>query len=292
MRKTLLVRLAAGAVALGASWVAYTQNPQQPRPPLAIEKVRDDLYNISNNGGNVAAYLTDEGVILIDDKYEVDYPEILAKLKTVTDKPVKYVLNTHQHGDHTGGNAKMLAASAEIIAHKNARANMVAGKMPGVPRVSFSDETEVFLGGKEVRSHYYGRGHTNGDAVMYFPAARVIHTGDLYTIGSSKAPLTVAPFIDYSAQGSAVEWTKTLDGILNSGWDFDTVIPGHGPVSTRAALAKYRQDFEKMRTSAMTMVRANKSKDDIGKMLETEFGWNMESLGGRSLEPMIAELKK
>ena len=130
----------------------------------------------------------------------------------MTDKPVKYVLNTHQHGDHTGGNAKMLEAGAEIIAQKNARANMVDGKMPGVPRVSFTDETEVFLGGKEVRARYFGRGHTNGDAVIYFPAQRVIHTGDLFTVGTSSAPVTVAPFIDYSAKASVVDWTKTLDG--------------------------------------------------------------------------------
>ena len=122
--------------------------------------------------------------------------------------------------------------------------------MPGVPRISFTDETEVFLGGKEVRAHYFGRGHTNGDAVIYFPAERTVHTGDLFTVGTSSAPVTVAPFIDYSASGSVVEWTKTLDGILNSGWDFDTVIPGHGPISKRADLIAYRQNFEKMRTAA------------------------------------------
>ncbi len=150
MNKTLLIRVATGVVASLGIWVAYTQTPQ-PRPPLTIEKIKDDLFVIVGNGGNVAAYVTDEGVILIDDKFEQDNAEILAKLKSVTDKPIRYVLNTHQHGDHTGGNAKMLAASAEILIQKNARANMVAGKMPGIPRISYSDETEVNLGGKEVR---------------------------------------------------------------------------------------------------------------------------------------------
>ena len=103
---------------------------------------------------------------MIDDKFERDYADIMAKVKSLTGKPVKYVLNTHQHGDHTGGNAKMLEGSVEILAQKNARANMVATKMPGVPRISFNDETEVFLGGKEVRARYFGRGHTNGDAVF------------------------------------------------------------------------------------------------------------------------------
>ena len=291
MSRTLLLRLAAGLAASLGVWIAYTQNPTTP-PQLKLNKISDSLYEIEGDGGNVAVYLTDEGVIVIDDKFERDYGDILAKVKSLTGKPIKYVLNTHQHGDHTGGNAKMLEASVEILAHKNARANMVTTNMPGVPRISFNDETEVFLGGKEVRAHYFGRGHTNGDAVIYFPAERTVHTGDLFTVGTSSAPVTVAPFIDYTANGSVVEWTKTLDGILNSGWDFDTVIPGHGPISKRADLAAYRQNFEKMRTRTMTMVRAGQSKDDVGKMLTSEFGWSMSGLGGRSVEAMMAELKQ
>jgi glyoxylase-like metal-dependent hydrolase (beta-lactamase superfamily II) len=263
-------------------------------PTLKLNKITDDLYEIEGDGGTVAVYLTDQGVIVIDDKYERDYADITAKIKSLTDKPVKYVLNTHQHGDHTGSNQKMLEASAEIIAQKNARANMVSGNMPGVPRVSFTDETEVFLGGKEVRAHYFGRGHTNGDAVMYFPAAKTIHTGDLFTVGTSNAPVTVAPFIDYSANGSVVDWTKTLDGILNSGWDFDTVIPGHGPIVKKADLAAFRQNFGKMQTRVSGLIREGKSKDDVGKVLAAEFGWNLgpNSLGARSIEQMMTELKR
>src|SRR5437868_3767161 len=138
MNRTLIVRLCAGFGATLCGWVAYTQTPQAP-PQLKLEKITDDLYNISGDGGNVAAYLTDQGVILIDDKFERDNADILVKLKSITDKPVKYILNTHQHGDHTGGNEKMLA-TAEIIAHRNARLNMVEAKMPGIPRISFNDE--------------------------------------------------------------------------------------------------------------------------------------------------------
>jgi glyoxylase-like metal-dependent hydrolase (beta-lactamase superfamily II) len=288
---SLAVRLAIAAAATVGVWIAHSQNPTTP-PQLKLNKLSNDLYEIEGDGGNVAVYLTDEGAIVIDDKFERDYADIMAKVKSITDKPVKYVLNTHQHGDHTGGNAKMMADSAEILAQKNARANMVETKMPGIPRISFNDETEVFLGGKEVRARYFGRGHTNGDAVIYFPAERTIHTGDLYTIGTSNAPVTVSPFIDYSAKGSVVDWTKTLDGILNSGWDFETVIPGHGPISNRAALVTYRANFAKMQNRVRTLVRQNKSKDEVGKMLTDEFGWNLNGLGGRSLEPMMAELKQ
>ena len=282
----------ATVLAIVGVWAAHTQAPQSP-PQLKLNKIANDLYEVEGDGGNVAVYVTDEGVILIDDKFDRDYADILAKVRSVTNKPVRYVLNTHQHGDHTGGNAKMQDASVEILAQKNARANMVAGKMPGVPRISFNDETEVFLGGKEVRARYFGRGHTNGDAVIYFPADRTVHTGDLFTVGMSNAPVTVTPFIDYSANGSVVEWTRTLDGVLNSGWDFDTVIPGHGPVSKRADLVAYRQNFEKMRDRVSGMVRDGKSKDDVAKMLTAEFGWSADpnALGSRAIDPMIAELK-
>src|SRR3984957_10596786 len=280
MRKTLLVRLSAVAVFSVGAWVAYTQTPQTP-PELKLEKIKDDLYAIIGDGGNVAVYITSDGVILIDDKFERDYTDIMAKVKSVTNQPVKYVLNTHQHGDHTGGNAKMFA-SAEIIAHKNARANMVAGAMPGVPRISFSDETEVFLGGKEVRARYFGRGHTNGDAVIYFPALKTIHTGDLMA--------GTTPLIDYTGGGSLIEWTKTLDSAMKL--DFETVIPGHGAVTNKAGLLTYRNNVEKLRTRATGLVREGKSQEEVGKVMAAEFGWAPASMQAQwSLPGIMTELK-
>jgi cyclase len=172
LNKAVVIRLSGMAIGLAGLWLVWSQTQQ--RPPLTMEKVTDNLYVIMGNGGNVAAMPTSEGVLLVDDKFALDAPEIVAKVKTISDKPIRYILNTHQHGDHTGGNEAMLAASAEIIIHKNARANMVAGKMPGLPRITFSDETQVFLGGKEVLAKHVGRGHTNGDAVIYFPSERVL----------------------------------------------------------------------------------------------------------------------
>jgi cyclase len=285
MRKTLLVRLFAGTCVCLGAWVAFTQN-QPPAQPSKVNKVADDLYELEGDGGNVAVYLTDEGVIVVDDKFERNYDDTMANIRKLTTKPVKYVLNTHQHGDHTGSNDKMKAKGVEVIAHKNARANMVSGNQPGLPQVSFADQAQVNLGGKEVDAYYNGRGHTNGDVVIYFPALRVVHTGDLFTTNGKG---NVAPFIDYNGNGSAVEWTKTLDGVLKL--DFDTVIPGHGPVSTRADLMKYRAGFEKMQSSVRSLVRQNKSKDDVLKMLVSDFGWASAGLGVNSLDRMMAELK-
>src|SRR5947207_15150663 len=141
-RKDVVTRVTFATLGVAGLWFAWAQ--QQPRPPLTIEKVTNNLWVIMANGGNVAVMPTSEGVILVDDKYAQDAPEINAKVKTVSDKPIRYVLNTHQHGDHTGGNEAMMAANAQVLITKQARANMVAGKMPGLPQITYNDETQVF----------------------------------------------------------------------------------------------------------------------------------------------------
>lgn len=274
MNRTLVVRLSAGLLFLFAAWIAYTQNQNKQPPQLTLNQVKPDLYEIEGDGGNVAVYITDEGVILIDDKYDQDHEQIVAKVKSVTDKPIKYILSTHYHADHSGGNAKFLP-TAEIISTANARANIVnhtqTNAPPGVmpARITFTDEAAVNLGGKEVRARYFGRGHTNGDAVMYFPALRTIHTGDLMA--------GTTPLIDYPGGGSVVEWTKTLDAVMNT-LDFDTVIPGHGPVTNKAGLKTYRDNVEKLRTRVTTLVREGKSQAEIAKFMETEYHWGPGSL--------------
>ena len=154
MRILLLLSLALGLVA--APLLSSAQPAKKARPPLGIEKVTDDLFVIIGNGGNVAVLVTNEGVILVDDKFEEDYEAIMAQVKTVTSQPVKYVFNTHHHSDHSGGNARFIEV-AEIISHKNARANAEGGKQASAPklrpaRITFTEETSVFLGGKEVRA--------------------------------------------------------------------------------------------------------------------------------------------
>jgi len=316
MRRSTLVGLFVAAVALRGAWVVYTQTAKPPGP-LHIDRVRGDLYMISGEGGNVAVYVTGEGVVLVDDMFDRNHTDILAQVKSITDKPLKYVINTHQHDDHAGGDLKMLPI-AEVIAHKNARANLEHIRQPyyedtpgtpiGLPRVTFTDEASVFLGGKEVRAKYFGRGHTSGDAVVYFPDLRAIHTGDLF-LGRRPArdgapaqtrPAGVNIYVDYAQGGSFFDWTKTLDGVLTL--DFDTVIPGHGPVSTKPDVAKFRADIETMRTRLAGMIRAGKTKDDMVNTLEADYGWRAKGcppspptpgcLQFQQSDAMFAELKR
>ena len=284
MTRTSIVRLSAGIVFLAASWIAYTQN--QP-PQLTISKVKEDLYQIVGDGGNVAVYVTNEGVILVDDKFDQDHDAIVEKVKSVTNQPVKYVLSTHHHADHSGGNAKFLP-TAQIISTANARTNIVEHKQSNAPPgvmpagIVFTQESAVFLGGKEARARYFGRGHTNGDAVIYFPALRTIHTGDLMA--------GATPLIDYPGGGSVVEWTRTLDEAMKL--DFDTVIPGHGAVTNKAGLLTYRNNVEKLRNRAAGLIREGKNQEDVGKVMTAEFGWAANSLQMQwSLPGMMTELK-
>lgn len=285
MNRTFAARISAGLLFLMLAWFAYTQNQGQA-PQLAINQVKENLYEIEGDGGNVAAYVTGDGVILVDDKFDRDHEGIVAKVKSVTDQPIKYVLSTHHHSDHSGGNTRFLP-TAEIISTVNARNNIIEHKQPNAPdmspaRVVFTTEMSVFLGGEEVRAQYFGRGHTNGDAVIYFPALRTIHTGDLMA--------GTTPLIDYAGGGSVIEWTKTLDGAL--ALDFDTVIPGHGPVTTKAGLLTYRNNIEKLRNRASGLIREGKTQDEVGKVMAAEFGWGPGSMQAQwSLPGIMKELK-
>jgi cyclase len=284
-RRPFAFRAIAGAAFLTLVWLAWTQT--QAPPPLTINKVKDDLFEIEGDGGNVAVLVTGEGVILVDDKFDQDHDAIVAKVKSVTAQPIKYIFSTHHHADHSGGNAKFLP-TAEIISTVNARTNIVEHKQSNAPagvapaRLAFTDEMSVFLGGKEVRAKHYGRGHTNGDAIIYFPSLRTIHTGDLMA-GTS-------PLIDYPGGGSVVEWTKTLDAALQI--DCDTVIPGHGAVTDKAGLLTYRNNVEKLRNRVSGLIHEGKSQDEIAKLMTAEFKWAPNSLNMQwSLPGMMTELR-
>jgi glyoxylase-like metal-dependent hydrolase (beta-lactamase superfamily II) len=277
--RTTGIRVAAAAIAVGGLWVAISQQP--PAQPLTVEKLADDLHIIVGSGGNVAVLTTSDGVILVDDKFDRNVPEILEKVKSVTDKPIRYIVNTHHHGDHSGGNAT-LVKTASIVAHDNVYANMVKGNQAGPPHITFNDKASLRLGGKEIRMHYLGRGHTNGDAIIVFPAHRVIHTGDLFVAG--------APFIDYANGGSGIAWTDTLQNALQL--DFDRVIPGHGPLMTKQDLARWNDSFIRVRTKITQLKREGKSKEEAGSALHVEeFGWKPSPLWGRSFPGLYDETR-
>lgn len=234
---------------------------------LTIQPVKDNLYNIVGDGGNVAALVTDEGVVLIDDKYDRDFDPIVESVRSVTRQPIRYVVNTHYHEDHSGGNVGFLSV-AEVISTQNARANILAGRQTGVQgtvvpaRITFTDQMSIFLGGYEIRARHFGRGHTDTDAIIYFPELRTVHMGDMMA--------GTTPLIDYNGGGSLVEWTDTVDAMLGE-FDFDTVIPGHGAVTDLAGLRTYRENVIALRSRATELVRSGRSQEEVAAALGMEY---------------------
>ncbi len=273
---TSIVLLAAAVAAIGQGREgqgsrAGGQGRQGGAPPaqLTIEQVKPGLYAILNPGANtLAVRVTNEGVILVDDMFDQNYDQIIALIKSVTDQPVKYVISTHHHGDHTGGNAKFMR-HALIFGHKNARAAMTgANPQPGPPPITYTTEAAIHLGGAEVQLHYVGRGHTNGDTIVYFPDLRVMATGDLFVV------LNRVPTIDYPSGGTTLGWVPTLDNILK--FDFDAVVPGHGPLATKADLQRFKERMQTLQTRTRELIKQGVPKDQyLSKLKTDDLGWGL-----------------
>ncbi len=282
----ILAALALVAAAALTQQFPLKQNTEKlARGPMRTERVKDGLYVIRGpflpcgtrgcrpNGpddglihepGDVALRVTPEGLILIDDKYPENVADVLAQVKAVSSLPMKYLLNTHHHGDHASGNANIRQMGIDIIAHKNIRANFLRIKQPGEPNIVFADQAAVYLGGVEVQLFYLGRGHTNGDTVIYFPDLKTVHTGDLIIDGM--------PVIDYDAGGSAIEFVRTIDNLLKM--DFDTMIPGHGRVMHKDDVRAYRTRFAEMNRRMRELARKKVPKDQVQAQLKLDdLGW-------------------
>lgn len=282
----ILAALALATAAALTQQFPLKQNTEKlARGPMRTEKVKDGLYVIRGpflpcgtrgcrpNGpddglihepGDVAVRVTPEGLILIDDKYPENVPDVLAQVKAISPLPIKYLLNTHHHGDHASGNVNIRQMGIDIIAHKNIRANFLRIKQPGEPNIVFADQAAVYLGGVEVQLFYLGRGHTNGDTVIYFPDLKTVHTGDLIIDGM--------PVIDYDGGGSAIEFVKTIDNLLKM--DFDTMIPGHGRVMKKDDVRAYRARFAEMNRRMRELARKKVPKDQVQAQLKlNDLGW-------------------
>jgi glyoxylase-like metal-dependent hydrolase (beta-lactamase superfamily II) len=269
--------LAAGlTVAALAAPLAMRQQPTGDPFSTEIRKVKEGLWVIPGydgavTGGNVAVRVTNEGVIIVDDRLPPSSKEIAGKIRSVTPQPIKYVMSSHNHGDHTGGHVEFIA-TAEIIAHRNNRANMLRGKQAALPRVVFADQASVFLGGAEVQAIHFGRGHTDGDAVTYFPDLRTVHTGDLVVWGKRTDGTILTPYVDRRNGGSLNEWVATIESLLRL--DFDTAIPGHGPVLTKSDIEFFHKRLITLRERMTAIGKSGIQRAELPSQLNTvDLGW-------------------
>jgi cyclase len=278
MKSLIAVGMVAALAAVANS--AHAQRPQNQGggnadagagfgpAELTTVKVSDNFYMIRNaQSGNCSVLVADDGVVLIDNKFEMDHDGIMAKLREITDKPVLYVINTHLHADHSGGNATKQSLGAKVIAHENARFQMAKTQDTGLPNLTLDEHMRLYHGEFVLDLYWLGRGHTDGDIVIHLPEQRMIFMGDLFATYDPYVHL-----IHYAAGGSLREWSRTLERAL--ALPFDTVIPGHGGPTDRAHLETYLAMTVRMQDMIREMNRARRSREDIQKMLETEFGWS------------------
>ena len=197
---------------------------------------------------------------------ESDFESMVRMIRTVTDQPVRYVVNTHHHADHSGSNAMFAATGAEIVSSERARVKMEEAGMQGLPAFTMEDRARIYIGGKIVYLMHMGRAHTDADIVVYLPQYRTLVAGDLFVFGSATPQL-----IDYAGGGSARYWTETLDRILEL--DFDTVIPGHGDVTDRSEVSRFRDSTLALRTRVQDLIRSGSSREQVEAVLRQEFGW-------------------
>jgi cyclase len=249
------------------------QSAPTPQKIHRVEKVADDVYAIlTDRGGNIGLVVGERFAVLIDDQFEELVPGLLEAVRSVTDKPLKYVVNTHHHGDHTGGNLVLEKRVQAIVAHANVRKRMrqqqeklEPSKRGGLPELALGDEDpavkarlDVHLGNVELHLVHFAAGHTDNDVLVGIPQRLVLHAGDVFFNG-------LTPYIDVDAGGSVAGTLATVEWLLSWLPDGARIIPGHGPVGGKKELARYR-DFLR---AVEKHVQANGGK--TGKELAASF---------------------
>jgi cyclase len=297
MKRTAVlgILLAAGALAV------VRAQPPDPNAPKVVEvdKVKDNLYVLKGGGGNTAVFVTANGVTVVDAKNPGWGTPILEKIKTLTDKPVTMLINTHTHGDHVSGNVEF-PATVDVVVQENTKANMEKmdifkqNNNRGMAKRTFKDKMTLGKGADQIDLYYFGPGHTNGDAIVVFPALRTAHIGDLF---ASKG----LPLVDGANGGSVLHYPDTLMKVHSGIKNVDTLINGHSNTTTTWAdlqeFAEFNRDFL---TWAQGELKAGKTPEQAAggwKVAEKYKGYSSQvaplfgGLAGR-IQRLSDEMKK
>ena len=282
--------LATMALAASAQDLEKKPSPMGPGgEQLTSHLIRTGLYLIAGGGANSLLRFSANGLILVDGKLPGHHRALMAQVRRIakiSDLPVRVLIVTDHHENHTGSNAQFLAAGVSIIAQENAKRNFAAHEPAGAPAaaptLTYDREHTLRMGGVEVHLKHFGRAHTSGDTVVYFPHLKVVAVGDLFTPGT--------PEPDFSAGGSLVNWGPVLSRILEL--DFDVVVPSSGPMVTRADLEAFKGRIDTLTSRARALVQKGVAKDQLMAELKTDdLGWRL-SLTGEALDRFYAELSQ
>lgn len=258
------------AIAMLAALASFSASAQQRNfdaVQIKVHQVAQGVYMLEGEGGNIGVSVGEDGVLLIDDQFAPLTQKIVDAVKTITDKPIRFLLNTHWHGDHTGGNENLGKLGVVIIAHDNVYKRLsteqtnLLGKTPamakaGLPVVTFNDRIVYHINGEEITAHHIPPAHTDTDSFVRFRNANVVHTGDVFASGRY-------PFIDSTNGGSVKGIVAAIDKLLPELDDFTKVIPGHGPLSTKREVIAYRKMISTVATRVEKMVKQGKTLEQV-----------------------------
>jgi glyoxylase-like metal-dependent hydrolase (beta-lactamase superfamily II) len=254
-------------VAAATAGIVAAQGPDWSNVEIRVERVAPGVAVLFGRGGNIGLSYGADGNVIIDDQYAPLTDKVIAAVRSVDPDPIRFVVNTHWHGDHTGGNENVGATGAVIVAHENVRRRMSVGQMlrgeqvppapsGALPVVTFTDDVSFHLNGDDIRVHHVEHAHTDGDALVYWTRANVLHMGDTYFNG-------ILPFIDLESGGSVDGYIAAVEQGLRIANDRTVIIPGHGPVATRANLQAFRDMLVELRTRVAAEIRAGRSLEQV-----------------------------
>jgi glyoxylase-like metal-dependent hydrolase (beta-lactamase superfamily II) len=288
--RTLLVLAAASSLAA----LPCSAQDEWDAVEIGVQEVAAGVYMLTGRGGNIGLSVGEDGAFVIDDQFAPLTEKILAAIATVTDEPVRFVLNTHWHGDHTGGNENLGEAGALLVAHENVRLRLSMDQVlervgrpvteqPASPEgawpvVTFTRDVTFHLNGDDLHAFHVEHAHTDGDAIVHFRRANVVHMGDTFFRGRF-------PFID-TASGGSIDGLIAAAGRALAVMDADTrIIPGHGSLSGREDLREYRDALKTMRDRIAALRSEGRSLDEIQRARPTrDFAqrWGQDEAAERS----------
>lgn len=240
--------------------LSFTAQAQDTKVEFTNFQLSDTIYLLRGRGGNVGVSTGEDGLYIIDDQIQPITDQLLQAIQQISDKPIRFVINTHYHGDHVGGNETIGGKGAVIIAHDNIRKRMTTEQVSvfmqdttapypegALPVLTFNDRMSLHLNGESATAYYVAHGHTDGDSIIHFPASNVIHMGDMYFNG-------LYPYVDLDAGGAIQGMIDAADLALSLADKSTHIIPGHGPLATTQDLKVYRDFLVKARDNVQALI--------------------------------------